>query len=63
MFAYYSNLNDITALANWNTKNVTDMRFMFQNCTNLTTLDISGWNTSKVNDISYFLETCSKLTG
>ena len=38
------------------------MKYMFQRCSNLTTLDISGWDTGKVTDAHDFLLDCSKLT-
>ena len=57
-----TNLPDISALANWNVSNVTSMKYMFQRCSNLTTLDISGWDTGKVADAGSFLYNCPKLT-
>ena len=49
-------------MANWNTSNLTSMINVFYQCTNLTTLDMSGWDTDKVTDTSGFLLDCSKLT-
>ena len=44
------------------TKNVTDMCWMFYKCSLLKSLpDISKWNTSIVNDISYMFSGCSLL--
>ena len=34
---------------------------MFNNCSNLTTLDMSGWDTSNVTTTTSFLSGCSKL--
>ena len=34
---------------------VTNMQAVFQDCTNLTELDVSNWDTSKVTNMSYFL--------
>ena len=62
MFYSCTNLTDITALANWNVSNVTNMTGTFYKCTNLTTLDISGWDTGKVTNTGDFLYNCSKLT-
>lgn len=35
-------------LSAWNTDGLTNMRYMFENCTKLTGLDLSGWDTSNV---------------
>ena len=37
------------------------MRTMFQNCSNLTTLDLSNWNTNKVTDMNYMFTNMHKL--
>ena len=42
--------------------NITDIKGMFQNCFNLTSLDVSNFNTSNVTDISYMFQWCSSLT-
>ena len=39
-------------LSAWNTDSLTNMQYMFENCTKLTSLDLSGWNTSNVTDVS-----------
>lgn len=39
-------------LSAWNTDSLTNMRYMFENCTKLTSLNLSGWNTSNVTDMS-----------
>ena len=41
-------LKTITGISNLNTDNVTDMRSMFQECSSLTNLDLSGFNTANV---------------
>ena len=44
-------------------KNITNMSYMFYNCSSLNSLpDISKWNTSNVNDMSYMFDGCSKLS-
>ena len=45
-----------------NTSNVTNMNYMFYECSGLTSLNLSGWDTSKVTDMSYMFLRCSKLT-
>ena len=44
------------------TKDVTDMSNMFSDCSELTSLDLSGWNTQNVTDMSYMFTNCSYLT-
>lgn len=41
---------------------VTNIRNMFYNCVNLTTLDLSNFNTINVTDMSYMFYFCQKLT-
>ena len=38
-------------LSAWNTDSLTNIRYMFENCTKLTSLDLSGWNTSNVTSM------------
>ena len=45
-----------------NTSNVTDMVAMFQSCSTLTSLDLSGWNTSNVTNMGAMFQSCSTLT-
>ena len=43
IFHYYKSLKNIPDISKWNTKNVTNMNFMFDGCTNLKNKpDISG---------------------
>ena len=39
-------------LSAWNTDSLTNMQYMFENCTKLTSLNLSGWDTSNVTDMS-----------
>jgi surface protein len=57
-----SNLATITGLKNLNTANVTDMTDMFEECSSLTSLDLSSFNTSKVRNMSGMFSWCSNLT-
>ena len=41
---------------------VTDMSFLFKNCQNLTTLDVSNFDTSKVTNMMYLFNYCRNLT-
>ena len=48
-------------LSTFNTKNVTDMKYMFYNCTNLKTLDLNNFDTSKVTSLFSTFQGCSNL--
>ena len=52
----------ITGLEYLNTEKVTDMRYMFNNCSKLTSLDVTNFNTAKVTDMSYMFSRCKSLT-
>lgn len=62
--AFY-NLERIAAIDNLsalNTKNVTDMTYLFFNCQYLESLDLSKFNTVKVTDMAGMFASCEKLT-
>ena len=44
------------------TRRVTTMQGMFQNCSSLTSLDVSGFNTQNVTSMQYMFWNCSSLT-
>ena len=50
---YLNNLTEIEGLNQLDTSNVTNMREMFKEMSNLTSLDVSSFDTSKVTDMSY----------
>ena len=56
------NLQSITGISNLNTSEVTNMSLMFQNCTQLTSLDLSHFNTSKVTVMTAMFGCCWSLT-
>ena len=43
-------------------KNATNMKYMFKECSNLTSIDLSNFDTSKVTDMGFMLDNCSNLT-
>ena len=43
-------------------KDVTNMEYMFKECSNLTSIDLSNFDTSKVTDMGFMLDNCSNLT-
>jgi len=49
-------------LTKFKTDNVTDMEYMFANCTNLIQLNLNNFNTSNVTDMSIMFWQCEKLT-
>ena len=50
---YLNNLTEIEGLNQLDTSNVTNMSYMFNEMSNLTSLDVSSFDTSKVTDMSY----------
>ena len=62
MFMEFKNLIQINFNNNFNTSNVTEMFSMFQQCSSLTSLDLSSFDTSNVTDMSQMFYHCSSLT-
>ena len=60
-FSGCSNLETISGLDYLNTKNVTDMSYMFSDCIKLPSLNLSKFNTANVTDMSYMFSGCQKL--
>ena len=54
----------ITSISKWriDTSNVTTMYKMFNNCLQLTSLDLSSFNTTKVTNMSFMFSYCASLT-
>ena len=61
-FAYLTKLETITGLECLNTEKVTNMCRMFDNCSSLTSLDVTHFNTANVTNMSYMFFSCSSLT-
>lgn len=61
-FSGCSNLTEIKDIQNLNTSIVTDMAYMFDDCKNLKSLDLSSCNTNNVSDMSRMFNNCSSLT-
>ena len=61
-FWYCTKLKSLEGIANLNTDDVTDMGYMFSNCSSLTTLDVSNFNTDDVTSMGYMFNGCSSLT-
>ena len=55
-------LESITGISYLNTSEVTSMALMFDQCKELTSLDLSSWNTSKVTTMELMFYNCINLT-
>ncbi|MGN0051196.1 MAG: BspA family leucine-rich repeat surface protein [Prevotella sp.] len=60
-FQGFSNLSTIEGIGYLNTAAVTTMESMFNNCSGLTSLDLSSFNTAEVTDMFYMFGGCSGL--
>ena len=60
-FENFMSLTSVQGIENLKTDNVTDMSYMFYNCSNLEHLVISELNTSKVTDMQDMFGSCSNL--
>ena len=60
-FVGLSGLDSIQGLQYLNTKNVTDMKFMFTFCKSLKELDVSNFNTENVTDMHEMFADCEQL--
>lgn len=60
-FSGCTNLTSIEGIEHLNTSNVTNMNEMFDQCSNLETLDLSHFNTEKVGNMSNMFNGCTKL--
>ncbi len=60
-FSDFTSLTEIQHLDYLNTSEVTDMSYMFWECSALTQLYLSSFNTAKVTDMSYMFAHCYKL--
>ena len=61
-FRHSKNLTQIAGIENLNTANVTNMREMFNGCSNLVKLDVTNFNTEKVTTMLGMFYDCSNLT-
>ena len=62
MFYNCHNLSAIIGIGSLNTSSVTDMGTMFNDCSGLTSLDLSGWNTASVTHIMEMFCGCVNLS-
>ena len=62
LFREYKNCTAINNLTMLDTSNVTDMSSMFENCSNLPSLDVRNFDTTNVTDTDFMFSDCSSLT-
>ena len=55
------NLTTIEGIEYFNTENVTNMRYMFDGCESLKSLDLTNFNTEDVTDMYYMFAYCKSL--
>ena len=61
LFGGYTNLKKIEFNNCFDTSQTTDMSYMFAECTNLESVDVSGFDTGQVTNMSYMFYDCSSL--
>ena len=61
MFYKCTALESVPGIKDWTMKNNTTLYFMFQECKNLKSIDVSGWDTSNVTTIQGTFYKCSAL--
>ena len=61
LFESFKNSISIEFNDNFNTSKVTNMTWLFGNCSSLTSLDLSNFNTSNVTDMYRLFSSCSSL--
>ena len=61
-FKDFNYLTTIEGIENLNTDEVTDMSYMFYNCRELTSLNLSSFYTANVTNMSYMFSDCPILT-
>lgn len=59
---YYFGGKNLDFINKLDTSKVTNMKYMFSNCNNLQTIDLSNFNTSKVTNMRNMFYYCQKLT-
>lgn len=62
LFYNFYDVTTIEGIEYLDTSNVMNMRYMFANCSSLTSIDLSPFNTSKVTNMRSMFSSCSSLT-
>ncbi len=61
LFSGCRSLETIQGIETWDISKVTDVSYLFRNCSSLTTVDLSGWDTSNINKVVGMFYGCSSL--
>ena len=61
LFADGANLKEIIGLDTWDTSNIENMTYVFDNCSSITTLNLSTFDTSKVTSMFSMVGGCTSL--
>ena len=61
-FFGFEKLKTIQGIENLNTEEVTNMSYMFNRCSGLSSLDLSSFNTEEVTTMDWMFSSCSSLT-
>ena len=61
-FYSFEKLKTIQGIENLNTEEVTNMSYMFNRCSGLSSLDLSSFNTEEVTTMGWMFSGCSSLT-
>lgn len=61
LFSGCRSLETIQGIETWDISKVTDVSYLFRNCSSLTTVDLSGWDTSNINKVVGMFKGCSSL--
>ncbi len=59
---YLNSITNINFNSVFNTKNVNDMSYFFNNCSSLLSLDVSDFNTTNVTTMFWMFRYCKKIT-
>ena len=62
VFANLPNVTEIEGLENLDTSETTNMRYLFNGCESLTSINVSNFDTGKVTDMSAMFKKCSNIT-
>ena len=62
LFNGFGGLKEVIGLENWDTSSVTDMSYMFRDCSSLQQIDVSNWDTSSVTNMDGVFFRCRNLT-
>ena len=61
-YLFYNCQSSTIDISKLDTSNVTNISYMFSNCSNLTSLDVSNLNTNNITEMYYVFSICPSLT-